>query len=280
MKITSLFLLLAAAASFAQSAPSTSPASASLKGENGLRTVILKKGTGETLPTAEDFVRLNYTVWNAAGVIVGGTGKYPELRNFAVASLFPELRNTIETMRVGEKQRVWIPAELSPENAPLVFEVELLEITRPMQTPTDLQAPPLDARKSRSGLAWKVLRPGDGSWKNPGRKSWVSLHLSGWTTDGVMFDNTYSYSRPRLLQLSQAIPGFSEGVRMMTVGEKRRFWIPANLVQRDALGTPSILPPGMLIFDIELMAFRKRESDFVATYESELRRVMRDVTNK
>lgn len=233
-------------------APPIVPASEAMRDESGLAWIVLKEGSGAAGRAGGDFVTLDYTVWGEGGVVFDSTEKHPEIRTFAVPKLFPGLRKAIESMKVEEKRRVWIPAELSPKQAPLVIDVELLEIMRPLDAPPDVAAPPADAEKSRSGLAWKVLKRGIGGEQRPKRDSWVSVHYSGWTTDGKMFDSSYQRGQPSAFELDEVIAGWTEGVQMMTVGEKRRFWIPAKLAYRGQRG----MPQGMLVFDIELMSHR------------------------
>ncbi len=118
-------------------------------------------------------------------------------------------------------------------------------------TPPDVAAAPADALRTPSGLASKVLRVGLGSI-HPGPRSLVTVHYTGWQTDGTMFDSSVQRGTPATFRLDQVIPGWAEGVQLMVVGEKRRFWIPARLAYE---GTPD-RPQGMLVFDIELLDVR------------------------
>ena len=77
----------------------------------------------------------------------------------------------------------------------------------------------------------------------------MTVHYTGWSTDGMMFDSSVSQNRPASFGLDEVIPGWTQGVQMMVEGEKRRFWIPAALAYE---GTPD-KPQGMLVFDIELI---------------------------
>jgi len=116
--------------------------------------------------------------------------------------------------------------------------------------PPDVAAPPADAQRSASGLAWKVLQPGTGT-RHPRPNSEVTVHYTGWTTDGEEFDSSVSRGEPASFPLNRVIPGWTEGVQMMVEGEKRRFWIPAALAYGDSPGGGA--PAGMLVFDIELI---------------------------
>src|SRR4030095_7177633 len=88
--------------------------------------------------------------------------------------------------------------------------------------PSDVAAPPKDAQKTSSGLASKVLTPGTGK-EHPKATSQVTVHYSGWTPDGKMFDSSVVRGQPATFPLDRVIKGWTEGVQLMVVGEKRRF---------------------------------------------------------
>src|SRR5918996_2939051 len=119
--------------------------------------------------------------------------------------------------------------------------------------PPDVAAPPADAQKTTSGIASKVLTPGKGK-VHPTGTSRVLVHYSGWTTDGKMFDSSVQRGQPIAFPLSGVIKGWTEGVQLMVVGEKRRFWIPGNLAY-DGSSRPDA-PKGMLVFDVELLGIK------------------------
>jgi FKBP-type peptidyl-prolyl cis-trans isomerase len=119
--------------------------------------------------------------------------------------------------------------------------------------PEDVAAPPRDAQKTASGLASKVLTPGKGT-EHPTAMSEVTVHYSGWTTDGKMFDSSVARNEPATFPLSRVIKGWTEGVQLMVVGEKRRFWIPGPLAYDNS--TRQGVPKGMLVFDVELLAIK------------------------
>lgn len=117
--------------------------------------------------------------------------------------------------------------------------------------PADVAAPPADAEKTASGLASKVLSAGTGDQK-PGPTSVVTVHYTGWTTDGKAFDSSVSRGTPATFPLNRVIPGWTEGLQLMVAGEERRFWIPVGLAYNGAPGKPA----GMLVFDVELLSIR------------------------
>jgi FKBP-type peptidyl-prolyl cis-trans isomerase len=116
--------------------------------------------------------------------------------------------------------------------------------------PADVKAPPADAKKTASGLASKVIKAGTGT-AHPGPTSSVTVHYTGWTTDGQMFDSSVVRKQPATFPLNRVIPGWTEGVQLMVVGETRRFWIPGALAY-DSAPRPGA-PKGMLVFDVELL---------------------------
>ena len=113
--------------------------------------------------------------------------------------------------------------------------------------PPDVAAPPADAIRTPTGLATKVLRPGTGT-RHPRPNSEVTVHYTGWTTDGKMFDSSVARGEPATFNLGGVIRGWTEGVQMMVVGEERRFRIPEKHAYPGGGG-----PQGMLVFDIELI---------------------------
>lgn len=121
----------------------------------------------------------------------------------------------------------------------------------PISPPLDVAAPPPDASVTASGLASKVLEPGDSNVR-PTATSTVRVHYTGWTTDGQMFDSSIPRGEPTEFPLNGVIPGWTEGLQLMVVGEKRRFWIPGKLAYGDSHPNPNV-PTGMLVFDIELL---------------------------
>jgi FKBP-type peptidyl-prolyl cis-trans isomerase len=119
--------------------------------------------------------------------------------------------------------------------------------------PPDVAAAPKDAQVTASGLASKVLVKGNGT-AHPTLESEVTVHYSGWTTDGKMFDSSVQRGEPATFPLNRVIKGWQEGVQLMVVGEKRRFWIPGALAYDNS--TRAGAPKGTLVFDVELLSFK------------------------
>jgi FKBP-type peptidyl-prolyl cis-trans isomerase len=122
--------------------------------------------------------------------------------------------------------------------------------TSMLETPKDVAAAPADAETTTSGLASKLLAKGTGETK-PKATDLVTVHYSGWTTDGKLFDSSVKRGEPTSFPLNGVIAGWTEGLQLMVVGEKRRFWIPAKMAYGE--NPPAGYPAGTLVFDVELI---------------------------
>lgn len=221
------------------------------KTASGLATKVITAGSGQKKPAATDEVAVHYTGWTTDGVMFDSSYARGRASRFILNRVIPGWGETVQMMVVGEKRRAWIPEALAYQGRAdrpkgmLVFDIELMDFTEMPVAPPDVAAVPADAVKTRSGLASKVLKAGTGT-KKPARFNTVTVHYSGWTTDGKMFDSSVVRGQPSSFPLDQVIAGWTEGMQLMVVGEKRRFWIPENLAYegRD--------PKGMLVFDVEL----------------------------
>jgi FKBP-type peptidyl-prolyl cis-trans isomerase len=229
------------------------------KSEAGVACKSLKAGEGDK-PTDNDTVKIHYTAWTSDGETVDTTTtrKAPKLVRMAKPPI-PGWGDAIKMMQPGEKRLCWIPESLAymgRKGAPagqITYEIELVEVLRAPQTPEDVAEPPKDAKKTNSGLAYKVLTQGTGD-KHPRKWDRVRVHYSGWTTDGKMFDSSVQRGAPSSFPLDRVIKGWTEGVQLMVAGEKRRFWIPGALAYDNSSRADA--PKGMLVFDIELLEIK------------------------
>ena len=104
-----------------------------------------------------------------------------------------------------------------------------------------------------SGLQYMVLRQGSGARPKPTDRVRVNYH--GTLLDGTVFDSSYERGgQPVEFMLNQVIPGWTEGVSMMPVGSKFRFWVPSELAYGEKGAGAQIGPNSTLVFDVELLA--------------------------
>jgi len=249
--------LMSAPADVAAAPPDTEKTSA------GVAMKLLKSGHGKIHPEDNDCVKMHYTLWKRDGTLLSSSRVRNVIETQCIRSLFPGIREALKTMVAGEERRLWVPANLTyraddddaPTRIDLTAEIELIEIIKAPPTPKDLNAPPQTADKTPSGLAYQILEKGTGT-QRPLSSSRVTLHLSGWTAQGNLFESTERGSHPATYLVSQLIPGLHEGLLEMVVGEKRRFWIPARLAYGEKRGRRGV-PIGNLVYEVKLLAVEK-----------------------
>ena len=245
-------------------APTAAPADAQ-KTPSGLASKVLATGSGKDKPGAEDKVTVHYTGWTTDGKMFDSSVTRGEPTSFRLNQVIKGWTEGLQLMTAGEKRRLWIPADLAYGKTPrmgapggdLVFDVELISFTpspKPPATPEDVKAPPASAKKTPSGLAYRILKKGKGD-KSPKATDAVTVNYTGWTTDGKMFDSSITRGEPASFPLNHVIKGWTEGVQLMKVGDTARFWIPADMAYGDKPSRPGA-PTGMLVFDIELLSIK------------------------
>lgn len=167
----------------------------------------------------------------------------------------------VQLLVEGDKARFWIPEDLAYKGRPgppagmLVFDIELLSIaptlTERFPAPEDVASPPPDAKRTSTGLAYKVLKAGTGA-AHPTESDKVAVQYTGWKTDGTTFDSSFKRGRPATFRVNGVIAGWTEALQLMVEGEQIRVWIPEDLAYKGRKGSPS----GMLVFDVELLEIK------------------------
>jgi FKBP-type peptidyl-prolyl cis-trans isomerase FkpA/FKBP-type peptidyl-prolyl cis-trans isomerase FklB len=109
-----------------------------------------------------------------------------------------------------------------------------------------------------SGLQYQVLQAGEGP--KPKATDTVRVNYTGTLLDGTEFDASAKHGGPATIPLSQVVPGWQEGIALMPVGSKYRFWIPSKLGYGET-GTPGgpIPPNATLVFEVELLGIGAQE---------------------
>jgi peptidylprolyl isomerase len=199
---------------------------------------------------------VQYTGWASDGRMFDSSLSRPAPSMFPLSRAMAGWKECVGLMVLHETRRCWVPESLAYKGqagrpkGTVVFDIELLDTRQsPMIPPPDVKEPPADAKKTPGGVSYKVLRPGTGT-RHPTAFSKVTVHYSGWTTDGKLFDSSVARGAAATLDLGGGvIRGWTEGVPQMVEGERTRFWIPQDLAYKGEPGSPR----GMLVFDVDLI---------------------------
>ena len=229
----------------------------------GTKYVIVKPATGTEKAKSYDTVTYNYTAWDSTGRMFETTEMKKKPAKMQPYKQSATMEDILTQLAAGERIRFWAPADkMSISGRPLpsapqgtvCYEIELITIEQgvePPPVPTDVAKPPADAKKSPKGVSYKVLKAGAGGPK-PKPTDTVKVNYTGWTTDGRMFDSSVIRKEPAEFSLQGVVPGWTDAIPLMSIGDKFRFWIPEELAYKGQPGRPQ----GMLVFDVELLEIK------------------------
>jgi FKBP-type peptidyl-prolyl cis-trans isomerase FklB len=110
-------------------------------------------------------------------------------------------------------------------------------------------------KTTASGLQYKVLKSGNGP--SPAATDTVKVNYEGSLIDGTVFDSSIKRGEPASFPVNRVIPGWTEALQLMKVGDKWQLFIPAKLAYGERSPSPSIPPNSTLIFDVELLSIEK-----------------------
>ena len=110
--------------------------------------------------------------------------------------------------------------------------------------------------QTESGLQYMVLKEGTGA--KPGPTDEVTVHYTGRLINGTVFDSSVERGEPATFPLDKVIPGWTEGLQLMSEGAKYRLFIPSELAYGEKGAGEQILPNSTLIFDVELIKVEKK----------------------
>ncbi len=234
----------------------------------GVKMRDIKEGTGEPcLPGSK--VTVNYTGWLIDGTVFD-TNKNKRPVEFSLDGVVQGWTLGIPGMKPGGIRKLVISPEKGygnriqpniPPGSTLIFEVELIEA----QPPRNVLTGPGRAMSDDSnggtedsglkdigdGLKMRDLKEGSGDPVNPGAE--VTIHYTGWTADGKVFDSSRRTGKPTTFGLAGLIPGWQKGIPGMKPGGIRKLVIPAALGYGTQGSGADIPPNATLIFEVELV---------------------------
>jgi peptidylprolyl isomerase len=240
---------------------------------SGLLYEALQEGSdGGARPADGDLVDIHYVGTRIDGVEFDSTRARGAAARFPIASVAGSwTEEGLKLMNVGDRYRFYVPAALAfgeagtpggpvGPNEALIYDVELIKVTNAKSNLERAQAwlaenkGKPNVKTTASGLQYEILSEGPADGKSPTDANIVRVHYKGTLLDGTEFDSSYARGEPAEFPLGQVIAGWTEGVQLMSVGDKFRFFIPPNLGYGES-GTPGgpIGPNEALIFEVELI---------------------------
>lgn len=105
--------------------------------------------------------------------------------------------------------------------------------------------------RTESGLQYEVIQEGDGA--SPVATDTVVTHYTGTLLDGTVFDSSEERGEPATFTLDRVIPGWTEALQMMEVGDRWRLWLPPELGYGERSPSEVIPPNALLVFEVELL---------------------------
>lgn len=239
---------------------------------SGLQYQVLSEGPADGYsPKAEDIVDVHYVGTLIDGMEFDSSVKRGAVARFPLNQVIPGWTEGVQLMSEGDKYRFFIPSDLAygetgrpggpiGPNEALIFDVELVKVSSPERNLASSNkflaenGKKAGVKTTASGLQYEVLAEGPAGGKSPTDANKVSVHYEGRLTDGTVFDSSYERGEPIEFPLANVIAGWTEGVQLMSEGDKFRFYIPPSLGYGER-GTPGgpIGPNEALIFDVELL---------------------------
>ncbi|MEO0399941.1 MAG: FKBP-type peptidyl-prolyl cis-trans isomerase [Pseudomonadota bacterium] len=242
--------------------------------DSGLQYQILSEGEeGGRTPAVNDLVDVHYVGTFIDGVEFDSSRARGAAARFLAGQVIDGWVEALQLMSEGDRYRLFIPPNLAygeagapgaiGPNQALIFDVELLGVTNPQINMAAAKSFLTDnAGKdgvvaTNSGLQYKVLNEGAADGASPTDANVVRVHYEGRLLNGTVFDSSYERGAPAEFPLSQVIPGWIEGVQLMSVGDKFQFYIQPELAYGVQGRPPTIGPNELLVFDVELLEVKE-----------------------
>lgn len=196
------------------------------------------------------------TAQEQAGYVIGlelGGTLYPVRDEVDLDAMFEGIRDAVDARdpRVSEQQYMQIMQDLGERMQAARAEAARKAAEEGAAFLAE-NAQRDDVQVTGSGLQYQVLEAGEGNSPSPGDR--VRVHYEGSLLSGEVFDSSRERGEPAEFMLEQVVPGWQEGLQLMSRGGRYRLWIPAELGygEQGAPGGP-IGPNATLVFDVELI---------------------------
>lgn len=230
---------------------------------SGLKYSCLKEGDSEKpKPRFADTVKVHYTGWLEDGTIFDSSVQRGTPSQFRVNQVITGWTEGLQMMTIGSKYKFTIPGDLaygergSPPkigpNATLIFEVELLDITKGPDVPDFNKANKENQKKLENGLVYEVLKEGKG--KAPGPDAPMMMKFAFWNMDGRLVDCCELKGGAMRYILGRArISIFDEALKIMKEGARYRFEVPPEMAFGERGYPPYIAANAKSVWEFEIV---------------------------
>lgn len=240
--------------------------------ESGLQYEIVSKGPEDgASPEASDLVDVHYVGTLTNGEEFDSSRARGQPARFPLNRVIPGWTEAVQLMSEGDRFKIFLPPELAygetgtpngpiGPNEALVFDVELIKVASPKRNLAKAKEFLAENKAkdgiqtTESGLQYEVLTEGGTDGVAPEATNVVRVHYEGRLIDGTVFDSSLQRGTPAEFPLNRVIAGWTEGLQLMSEGDKYRFYIPPELGYGET-GAPggSIGPNEALVFEVELL---------------------------
>lgn len=234
-----------------------------LKTKNKLKYIVVEQGTGKNAMPGDN-VYVNYTAYHSDTIIFDSSIKKGKPARITVGTgqVIKGWDLALQLMNTGSKYRVIIPPNLAygkkgienrvPPKSQIILDIEVVEILTPPKI-TKCDASGNDTITLDNGIKYIIFNAGNGNNIKP--NSIVTVHYSGFFTNGKLFDSSVARNEPIKFPVgvNAVIEGWDITIQLMKPGAKYQLHVPAKLAY-GSNGNPPIIPPNTnLIFDIEII---------------------------
>ncbi|MDO4642842.1 MAG: FKBP-type peptidyl-prolyl cis-trans isomerase [Cardiobacteriaceae bacterium] len=209
-------------------------------------------GSAHAIELKNDADKVGYAI----GVDMGSSVKDIGGKNINIESMIAGLKDAFEGKELSMSRedmdntmRTFAEARMKEMQAQ--FEKEVTANAAEGKKFLDENGKKDGVKTTKTGLQYKVEQEGKGA--KPTDKDKVTVNYEGRLIDGTVFDSSYERKEPVTFNVTDVIPGWVEGLQLMSEGSKYTFYIPANLAYGEAGAPPNIPPNATLIFNVELV---------------------------